>query len=125
MILLHDNSHQNIPIPTGAFTNFKKLKLLYITNEQFSRISSNAFNVDNITVIEISSTNISVIEDNAFFSQKTLDNNLILKLRKNPLLRGDSFTDKAFSNIHKPTELDRILTAMTFPMIILKIIQFP
>ena len=50
-------------------------------------------------------TNISMIEDNAFFTQKTLNDDFVLNMLDNRLLSGDSFAEKAFSNIHKPTTL--------------------
>ena len=75
-----------------------------IKYDGFSRISSGAFNVDNFDRIEICGTNISVIEDNAFYSDNTLDNDLILDLKDNRLLSGHSFAPKAFSNIRKPTK---------------------
>ena len=73
--------------------------------EGFSRISSGAFNVDTFEIIDISWTNLSVIEDNAFVSTNNFDNNFILKLINNPLLSSYSFTEKSFSNILKPTKL--------------------
>ena len=92
------------------------LRGVYVAGEHFSRISSGAFNVDTIKGIFIWATNISVIEDNAFYSQKksfwTFDfwtnwsqNDFSLYLKYNPLLSGDSFAQKAFSNINKPTKL--------------------
>ena len=83
----------------------KKLSHLVVQNEKFSRISSGSFNVDNFEVIEFYWTNISVIEDNAFFSHTTVDNDFMLNLMDNRLLSGDSFAEKAFSNIGKPTKL--------------------
>ena len=76
-----------------------------VESEKFSRIASGAFNVDNFFDIFISLTNISIIEDNAFYSEEASDNVLTLDLLGNRLLSGDSFADKAFSNIGKPTKL--------------------
>ena len=46
-----------------------------------------------------------MIVDNAFFSQKTSDNEFVLNQMDNPLLCSDSFADNAFSNINKLTKL--------------------
>ena len=112
------------------------MRELSVARERFTRISSAAFNVDNIDYIDIWGTNISVIEDNAFYSKKKsvwtfgywtqwLDNDFILQLMDNHQLSGDSFAPKAFSNIHKPTKLyfghdenvfddDNSLTSITY-----------
>ena len=105
IISLYDNGLNKTPIPSNAFTKLKRLKRFEVRQQQFSRISSGAFNVDNIENIEFFWTNISVIEDNAFFTQKTSDNGLVLNLMDNPLLCSETFADKAFSYIHKPNKL--------------------